>query len=69
MTKNCRNCWFYCQSDGRCYADPRSVYDENYSLRYKTTDGCSNWAFDGLEDWEREACEPDALVTMELEAA
>jgi len=33
---------------------------------------CDEWRFDGLEDWEREDCDPeqdDTLVTMEMVTA
>lgn len=70
MTKECRNCWFYCHSNGRCYADPRSAIDDDYFLKVVMPQPCTDWKFDGLEDWEREACEPtETLMTMELEAA
>ena len=62
--ESCFNCWFYCHSNGRCYADPRSIYDEDYALKWKRSTACDEWKFDGLHDWEREACEP-VLVTME----
>ena len=53
MIKNCKNCWFYCHSNGRCYADPRSAIDDDYSLKIFIRD-CKNWKFDCLEDWERD---------------
>ena len=57
MTKNCTNCFFYCHTDGRCYADPRSACDEDYALKLNLVTACCDWVFDGLEDWERETVE------------
>lgn len=54
MKKDCTRCWHYCHLDGKCYADRRSAYDEDYAIKLIQNDGCSDWAFDGLEDWERE---------------
>lgn len=55
MIRNCNNCWFYCHSDGRCYVDPRTAYDEDYALRVVITQPCTDWQYDGLKDWERES--------------
>ena len=54
MEQNCKNCWWFCHSNGRCYADPRSAYDDDYSLRLIVRQPCTDWKFDCLEDWERE---------------
>lgn len=66
MINSCHNCWFHCHTDGRCYLDPRSDYDEDYALKVRMMMPCTYWKFDGLEDWEREP--EDALVTMECVA-
>lgn len=63
MIRNCENCWWHCHSNGMCYVDPRSAYDEDYGLKIKMTTACFDWRFDGLEDWER--VDEDALVTVE----
>lgn len=63
-TKECKNCWFYCHADGRCYVDPRSAHDDNYALRVVMAQPCTDWQFDGLQDWERE--DTEALVTMDI---
>ena len=62
MTKECKNCWYYCHSDGKCYVDPRTAYDEDYALRVAMAQPCTDWQYDGLEDWERE--EMHVLMTM-----
>lgn len=61
MSKNCMNCAWYCHSDGNCYGTKARLY--NIVPAAKAPNWvCSDWAFDGLEDWERE----DTLVTMEM---
>ena len=78
--KNCKSCWFFCHGDGRCYyhrLEMDDVYKRNnvpedrqndYSFVVKEPDTsfCMYYAFDGLEEWEREACEPEPLMTMEM---
>ena len=64
MMKSCNNCFWHCHSNGRCYVDPRSARDDDYSLKVVMATACTDWQFDGLEDWERESC--DALVTVEV---
>lgn len=59
MTKNCNSCWWYCHSDGRCFRTAALKGVEAPKIQT-----CNEWAFDGLEDWERE--DSDALVTMEM---
>lgn len=54
MEQSCKNCWFYCHSNGKCYADPRSAYDEDYAMKVTIAKTCEEWAFDGLEECERE---------------
>ena len=64
--EKCKNCAWFCHSNGSCYRP-----DMMQAVRISTPErsACHSWTFDGLEDWEREACETDALVTMELELA
>lgn len=57
MTKNCNCCWFFCHTDGRCYVDPRSAFDEDYALKNVMAQPCSDWAFDGIQQWERDELE------------
>ena len=61
--KSCQNCWFFCHSNGRCYVDERSAYNEEYAMQVVMATACTDWADDGLEDWEREPAA--ALMTME----
>ena len=61
--KLCKNCWFFCHSNGRCYEDPRAHCDEDYALKTDPESVCCAWSGDGLTVEERE--ELDALVTME----
>ena len=63
MTKNCGNCWFYCHADNKCYVDPRCANDGVFAPEMSTESSCPSWAFDCLEDWERET--ENALLTME----
>ena len=59
MKKQCANCAWFCHMDRKCYGI------EGMNNGYPTIpDGCecSLWAYDGLEDWERE---PETLMTME----
>jgi len=66
--KKCRTCAWYCHSNGFCYGNALLLngieiwipMEENHAA-------CDYWSFDGLEDWERDACKPAALVTMEPE--
>lgn len=68
MTKRCRNCAWYCHADSRCYAHQLEWESHSFTMKLDLTyiperpdNGfCSNWAADGLEDWEREA-----LMTVE----
>lgn len=65
MSKNCMNCAWYCHADEKCYGTPflLSGLEVGATLTVPAEDGCCRqWAFDGLEDWERE----DTLVTMEM---
>ena len=54
---NCKNCAWYCHSDGHCYGSETAlVYGPNpLSFVHRGEERqCRRWAFDGLEDWERE---------------
>lgn len=75
--KKCSNCAWFCHADGRCYAhqiDMDQAFkgykwhipepDWSYYVDEPERKFCSLWTFDGLEQWERDACEP-ALMTME----
>ena len=65
MSKNCMNCAWFCHADGKCYGTPflLSGLEVGATLTVPAEDGCCRqWAFDGLEEWERE----DTLVTMEM---
>lgn len=62
--KTCKNCAWFCHADGNCYGT-RARLSGLVPASKTGGKACENWAFDGLEEWEREACEPDALVTME----
>ena len=51
--KTCNNCAWYCHTDGNCYGTKARLYNivpastaPNYA--------CSDWSYDGLDDWERE---------------
>ena len=66
MTKNCENCWFYCHSDGKCYVIPTTGCADEFGIKVNMSTACSDWVFDGLQDWEREP--EEALVTMEVVA-
>ena len=64
--KNCLNCAWYCHADGKCYGTPflLSGMEVGATPTVPAEEGCCRqWAFDGLEEWERE----DTLVTMEAE--
>ena len=64
--KSCINCAWFCHADGKCYGTPFLLegMEVGAVLTTDPADGCCrDWAFDGLEDWERS----DALVTMECE--
>lgn len=68
MTKNCKTCAWYCHSDGLCYGIPMKPFQMGtevvLAIGYPPIkNGCEYWAFDGLEEWERE--ETEALMTME----
>ena len=59
MEKKCNNCAWYCHSDGKCYGTVARLYGEVESCEYRDarSEACEQWAFDGLEDWERAECE------------
>ena len=62
MTKNCKTCAWFCHTDGKCYAGPERI-DRGAEYVRDRAMACKTWTFDGLEEWERQACE--ALMTME----
>lgn len=67
MSKNCMNCAWFCHADGKCYGTPflMSGLEVGATLTVPAEQGCCrSWAFDGLEDWEREP--EETLVTMEM---
>lgn len=73
--KECRNCWFYCHRDSRCYAGG-VIFDitgtnnsgsgvtvpDAYSKEVSPDGFCLRWAFDGLEEWEREEIAAEAVA-------
>ena len=61
MEKKCKTCAWFCHADGKCYGTEIRLKGIGLPKKPKTGNGCCAWAFDGLEDWERET---DALVTM-----
>lgn len=63
MENTCKNCAWFCHSDGQCYG--RRTDGDRVTI-FGLTGKCSDWTFDGLEDWEREDCEKSALMAMEL---
>ena len=63
MSKSCNNCAWFCHADGKCYGNSIRV---ELATTTTTDNYCRDWAFDGLEDWERTDCE--TLMTMEPEA-
>jgi hypothetical protein len=59
------NCAWFCHADGKCYGiEQDELQGEGFPLpkEWINDSDCVRWAFDGLEDWERE----DTLVTMEM---
>lgn len=60
MNKECRNCWFYCHGNGKCYAaglikQVNDSFQEEAEAEVRMPDdSCYQWAFDGLEEWERD---------------
>ena len=68
--KTCENCAWYCHADGKCYGNPflMSGMEIGAALTVPADQGaCCDWAFDGLEDWEREDCKlEETLMTMEV---
>lgn len=62
--KICNTCAWYCHADGNCYATAARLSGLVPASK-PGANNCESWTFDGLEEWEREACKPDALVTME----
>lgn len=62
MSKNCMNCAWYCHADGKCYGNSALLRGLEIGKLANVVSGCRAWAFDGLEEWERE----DTLVTMEM---
>ena len=67
MTNTCKTCAWYCHSDGKCYGTQARLSGLVDAVDpIITCVACEDWAFDGLEDWEREDCEKSALMTMEL---
>lgn len=64
MAQKCKNCAWFCHTDGRCYGNKMNVGLEIFSPADQEN-RCPDWTFDGLEDWERE--ETEALMAMEAE--
>ena len=57
--KECRNCWFYCHENNKCYAaglikQVNDSFQEEAEAEVRMPDDfCYRWASDGLEEWER----------------
>ncbi len=67
MAQKCKNCAWFCHTDGRCYATAArlsGLVPASYPAVFGEL-ACRDWTFDGLEDWEREP--EEALMTMEAE--
>lgn len=65
MKKCCNNCALYCHSDGMCYGSEMILTGNEVGVpifQDPRKGSCGDWAFDGLEDWERE--DEEVLVTM-----
>jgi len=65
--KSCYECWWFCHGSGQCFRTAKMIAITSPKDKY-----CDEWRFDGLEDWEREDCDPeqdDTLVTMEMVTA
>ena len=62
--KSCKNCAWYCHADGKCWGNTLNI---GLEIFIPAADACcKDWTFDGLQNWERETCEPEnALMTME----
>ena len=55
MNQKCENCWWYCHSNGKCYANPAArQMGDKYAVAHNLNDSCWQWKSDGLEAWERE---------------
>ena len=56
MEKKCKTCAWYCHIDGKCYGNSAIMTGFEVGLPKLEEDGwtCPQWAFDGLEEWERE---------------
>ena len=78
MNKECRNCWFYCHGNSKCYAaglikQVNDSFQEEAEAEVRMPDDfCYRWAFDGLEEWERSdqesAVSSQGLVVSECAA-
>jgi len=57
--KTCNNCWWFSHINNHCFrtAEMKKIEAPKYMV-------CTEWAFDGLADWEREDCE--ALTEMDI---
>lgn len=72
--KTCKNCAWYCHSEGTCWENGPAMYWGHYLAEYKdkNSEACDKWSFDGLEDWERDQLDPsnmDSLMTVEKTTA
>ena len=64
--KICSECAWYCHADGKCYGNALLPMGTEIGLPMdEKHEACHSCTFDGLEEWEREACKPDTLVTMD----
>ena len=68
----CKNCAWYCHSDGRCYGNLALLAGEEIGCVVDINRSCRKWSFDGLEDWERDQLDPsnmESLMTMKKTTA
>ena len=63
----CKTCAWFCHGDGKCYGGNTNG---NEAMPVLNTGRCTNWTFDGLEEWERvmETKTRQFLTIEELEA-
>lgn len=54
--ESCNNCWWFCHSNRKCFRSSAMI-----AVSIPKEMKCEQWAYDGLEEWERD----DALMTME----
>lgn len=63
--KTCKNCAWYCHSDGNCYGTKARLYNVVPAAKAPNWT-CSDWSYDGLDDWEREQIEEPSNILMTM---